>query len=185
MNRNFRTIYGRYWALVVAVGITLGFGVAGCADLTPSWTAQTGLAPRVYLGGEALAQKKLRMRRAHADLTHIYLVHERLSRLQKKRDRRQLEDFIRPFMERHVTPLVETRDGEGWNEDLRLLEANLLFAEAALFAAMGDAQDLEAVIAALSDRFEGYESMLIEYPIGTSSTIEHGVADLRTRRKAL
>ncbi len=163
-------------------GALLGLGVWGCSSGGTGANPQMTIAPRVYLGGEALAQKKLQMRRVHADMIHLHGTHERLGRLQKTGDRRQLEDFIRPYLDRHVGPLVEVTEGEGWNSELRLLEANLLFAEAALRAAMRDENELEAVIASLADRFDGYESMLVEYPIGGSSTLEHAVADLRKRR---
>ena len=169
-------------ASVIACGMLLVSTFAGCAAVAPNSTGPTTIAPRVYLGGEALAQKKQQMRRAHADLAHLFLVHERLDRLQKTADRRQLEAFIRPYLVRRVLPLVHTPPGDGWNAELRLLEANLLFAQATLLVAMGDGGELQEVIATLSDRFDGYESMLIEYPIGDSTTLEHGVEDLLAKR---
>lgn len=185
MSRQIKTIWRGHGALLISFGAVLGFSIAGCSAIAPKPTGPTTIAPRVFLGGEALAQKKLRMRRAHADLAHLYVVHERLSRLQKNRERNQLEAFIRPYLEHRVRPLIHTPAGQGWNGELRLLEANLLFAEAALFVAMGDDEELGVVIATLSDRFDGYESMLIEYPIGDSSTLELGVKDLRTNRGTL
>ena len=125
------------------------------------------------------------MRRAHSDMGHLHLAHDRLSRLAKNADREQLETFIRPYLETRVRSLIDTPVDQGWNSELRLLEANLLFAEGALFAAMGDVEDLDLVIGTLSDRYDGYESMLIEYPIGQSSTLENGIDDLRSMRGTL
>ncbi len=136
------------------------------------------IEPRVFLGGEALAQKKKRIRRVHADLVHLFEGYQRVERQLKSDDQRQLEGFIRPYIERQATPLIATGD-QPWNPDLRLLEANLLFAAGALFGAIGDSEELAGVANTIEDRFVGYESLLVEYPIGETQTIANAVVDLR------
>ncbi len=181
--------------LPAAVVLASMLGVLGCASagnpfgqLFGRATAQEPLPaivePRVFLGGEALAQKKVRMRRVHADLVHLYRGYTVVARQHKSEDQEQLEAFVRPFIERHVAPLF-AGDGEAWNTDLRLLEANLLFAEAALFVAIDEEAGLAEVIATLSDRFGGHESLLIEYPIGETQTLAHGIRDLRSAQASL
>ncbi len=175
---------------LVALLLASVSGMLGCASLSQSFGQIFGRAvvqeplpaivePRVFLGGEALAQKKARMRRVHADLVHLHRGYTVVARQQKHEDQKQLEAFVRPFIERHVAPLVAS-DSEAWNTDLRLLEANLLFAEAALLVAIDDRAGLTEVIATLSDRFGGHESLLIEYPIGETQTLAHGIRDLRS-----
>jgi hypothetical protein len=142
------------------------------------------IEPRVFLGGEALAQKKKRIRRVHADLVHLLEGYQRVERQLKSDDQRQLEGFIRPYIEKQATPLVATGD-QPWNPDLRLLEANLLFAAGALFGAIGDDDELADVANTIEDRFVGYESLLVEYPIGETQTLAGAVADLRGAGAAL
>ncbi|MFT5444316.1 MAG: hypothetical protein ACI8W3_003371 [Myxococcota bacterium] len=167
----------------------------GCASVSADFTNWFGrtqtreplpaiVEPRVFLGGEALAQKKARMRRAHADLVHLYRGYELISRQQKDADREQLEGFIRPFVASQVDPLFSAV-GEAWNPDLRLLEANLLFAEGALFVAIGEEARLEIVIDTIASRFSSHESLLIEYPIGQTQTLSHGIRDLRSAQASL
>jgi len=136
------------------------------------------IEPRVFLGGEALAQKKERIRRVHADLVHLFEGYQRVERQLKTDDQEKLESFIRPYIESQATPLIATGD-QPWNPDLRLLEANLLFATGALYGAMGDADELAGVATTIEGRFVGYETLLVEYPIGETQTIENAVAGLR------
>lgn len=185
------------WIVVLALAPL--FGALGCASTNPGFGQFVGqffgrsapedtlpaiVEPRVFLGGEALAQKKARMRRVHADLVHLYRGYEVSTRQHKRRDQAQLEGFIRPFIDRQVDPLFAGK-GEGWNSDLRLLEANLLFAKAALFLAIEEEAGLRAVIRTLSDRFGGQESLLIEYPIGDTQTLAHAMRDLRSAQASL
>jgi hypothetical protein len=124
------------------------------------------------------------MRRVHADLVHLYRGYEINARQLKRRDYEQLEAFIRPFIAGQVDPLFVAK-GQGWNTDLRLLEANLLFAKAALFVVIDEKVGLTEVIKTLDDRFRGHESLLIQYPIGETQTLAHGIRDLRKARIAL
>ncbi len=140
--------------------------------------------PRVFLGGEALAQKKDRMRRVHADLVHLYRGYEIVERQLKRQDQKQLEGLIRPYVDTQARPLIAS-ENEAWNPDLRVLEANLLFAEGALLVSIGEDEGLASVIATLRTRFVGYESLLVEYPIGETQTLANAVADLRSAQAAL
>ncbi|MCH7869751.1 MAG: hypothetical protein IH881_18805 [Myxococcales bacterium] len=182
-------------AWIVALALAPVLGASGCASLQFDFAKLIGrsapeaslpgiIEPRVFLGGAALAQKKLRMRRVHADLVHLYRGYEINTRQLKRRDALQLEAFVRPFIDRHVDPLFVTK-GQGWNTDLRLLKANLLFAKAALFVAIEESAGLTEVIDTLSGRFRDHESLLIEYPIGETQTLAHGIRDLRIARRSL
>lgn len=184
---------------VVALALAPLFGALGCSSIDPGFGQLFGqffglsrpaeslpaiVEPRVFLGGEALAQKKARMRRVHADLVHLYRGYEISTRQLKRDDRTQLEAFIRPFIDRQVDPLFVV-EGQGWNTDLRFLEANLLFAKAALFLAIEEETGLADVIHSLSDRFGGHESLLIEYPLGETQTLANGVRELRKAQASL
>ncbi len=142
------------------------------------------IEPRVFLGGEALAQKKNRIRRVHADLVHLFVGYQRVERQLKTGDQAQLEGFIRPYIEGQAAALISGLD-QPWNPDLRLLEANLLFAAGALYGAMGDEDEVAGVANTIEDRFAGYESLLVEYPIGETQTLENAVAGLRGSIAAL
>lgn len=185
---------------VAALALASMLGALGCASLpfeieapdfagllgfrTPEARLPAIVEPRVFLGGAALAQKKLRMRRVHADLVHLFRGYELTTRQLKHRDSSRLEGFIRPFIDKHVDPLF-TSEGQGWNTDLRLLEANLLFAKAALYLAIEETVGLTEVIDSLTDRFRDYESLMIEYPLGESQTLAHGIRELRVARASL
>lgn len=140
--------------------------------------------PRVHLGGEALAQKKERMRRVHDDLVHLYRGYEIVERQQKRQAQEQLQGFIQPFIEQHVSKLISEK-GEPWNTDLRVLEANLLFAEGALFVVIDEQAALQQVIDTVDDRFGGHESLLIEFPIGETQTLANAIRDLRRAQASL
>lgn len=171
------------------------FGALGCGSINGDiarWfraapdpaTLPAIVEPRVFLGGEALAQKKERMRRIRADLAHLYESYEIVARQQKRADQQQLERLIRPYIETQAKPLLASED-EAWNPDLRVLEADLLVAEAALYGSIGDGADLAAVIATLETRFRGYESLLVQVPAAGSKTLANAIADLRRARATL
>lgn len=194
-NPQSKTNKTRARALVVSLVLLPLWGAVGCSSIqfdVTRWLGTTPdpatlpaiIEPRVFLGGEALAQKKARMRRVHADLVHLLRGYEIVERQHKRSDQEQLEGLIRPYLASQAAPLI-AGDDEAWNPDLRMLEANLLFAEGALLVAIGEDTALAAVIDTLETRFEGYGSLLVEYPIGQTQTLASGIKDLRGAQASL
>lgn len=133
-----------------------------------------------HLEGEALEQRKDQMRRAHRDLVSLHETARSLRRHRSLNDIRVFESFIDPYFEDHVQALLS--EDEGWHSELALLDANLLFAQAAVLVELREKRRVGGVIREIARRFVGMETMLVEYPIGEQSTLAHALIDLRELR---
>jgi hypothetical protein len=136
-----------------------------------------------FTGGQALAQRKARMRRAHRDLLHLEQTLVSLRRHRYTEDVRLLRRFVRPYLLEQVDPLLSSKT-EGWHPELVKLDANLLFAKGAVLAQLGDARDLDRVIKNIESRFDGLDSLLVENRLDSQSTLGASLEALRKQRSA-
>jgi hypothetical protein len=158
-----------------------------CACASP-WTGTDYYEPQpklteadAHLEGEALEQRKDQMRRAHRDLVSLHETARSLRRHWSFNDIRSFEGFVDPYLAEHVHSLLSEEE-EGWHSELALLDANLLFAQAALLVELREKRRVGSVIREIARRFVGMETMLVEYPIGEQSTLAHALLDLRNLR---
>ena len=98
---------------------------------------------------------------------------------------------LRPLLILAALPLVAcgtdmqsllSEEEEGWHSELALLDANLLFAQAAVLVELREKRRVGKLIREIARRFVGMETMLVEYPIGEQSTLTHALTDLRDLR---
>ncbi len=135
------------------------------------------------VSGEALAQRKQSLRRVHRDLKSIHATAESLRRHRELEGIAAFEGFVHPYFREHVEPLLDEADG--WHPELQLLQANLLFAQAAVLIELRDTARLSNLTRRIGKRFQGKKNLLIEYPLGKESTLEHALRDLSRGRGLL
>ena len=170
ITRNFAT------ALAAACVIA----ATACA---PRWTGSDyferhaqAVEPDTQVTGEALIQQKQKMRRVHRDLKSFHATAESLRRHRNLEGIESLEAFLHPYLRHHVAPLVAAQSPT-WHPELELLQANLMFAEAAVLIELRDRGRLRRITNQIKIRF-GRKSMLVEYPLGSESTLAKGLKDL-------
>lgn len=133
-----------------------------------------------HTGGQALTERKVRMRRTQRDLMHLQQTLETLRRHRYDAQFELMAGFVRPYLRDRVDPLISDRE-ESWHPDLVALDANLLFAKGAVLAELGDRRSVESLIRTLEQRYPKMGSLLVEFPKGTQSTLSEGLSELRAR----
>ncbi len=158
--------------------------LAACASPTTSdefgWerTAAEKSAPS---GGESLAQRKFELRRAQRDMVAFY---ETLDSMQSRRDYEGytlFSGFLDAYMGIYLEPLLE-REGQSSHPELMALDANLRLVKAQVLVQLRDTGRAEDAIEDLEQRYRGRENMLVDYPIGTQSTLGDALKLLRERK---
>ncbi len=137
-----------------------------------------------FLSGEALAQRKQKMDRTHRDMKHFFATIESLRRHQKRSEFELFEAFLRPYMATYLERVLSSRN-TSWSPELTRLDANLLFAKAAILIELEDRKEVAKVATEIIRRFDGMESMIVEYPIGSESTYEDALRELQRMRYKL
>jgi hypothetical protein len=135
----------------------------------------------VHTAGQALVQRKSQLRRAHRDLLNLEKTLESLRRHRYTEEIDLMQKFVRSYIREQVDPLVSSR-GTGWHPELVTLDVNLLIAKGAVLARLGDSKGVGLVIHGIESRFEGLESLLVEYPLDTQSTLEASLDVLREEK---
>jgi hypothetical protein len=133
------------------------------------------------LGGAALAQRKLDMKRAYRDLIHF---HTTLESLQQRKDRNGLmlfSQFLDAYMGLHLERLL-ANEWQSRHPELMALDANLRLAKAEVLIRMRSPQRVQRVIDELRERFAGREDMLVEFPSGEQGTLRDGLRRLGERK---
>ncbi len=162
-------------ATPLLAGLLLALALGACAT---RWTGSDyyveqapAVEPDHQLSGEALVQRKQTLRRLHRDLKSFHSATQGMRRHRNLAGISSFEAFLHPFLERQVEPLV-AGPGASWHPELELLQANLLFAEAALLIELRDRRRLSRVAFKIGRRFAGRGHMLVEYPLGEESTLQ-------------
>lgn len=130
------------------------------------------------LSGEALSQRKYSMRRIRRDLGSFRQTLEQLDRHGKVTGIDRFEQFVRPFIEMRVDPLIDVNDPTS-HPELRPFRAELLLSKAVLMHAMEDPREVKRTIGRLEKEFASMTSMLVLYPTGEAVTLEQSIALLR------
>ncbi|MBW2271810.1 MAG: hypothetical protein JRG96_00960 [Deltaproteobacteria bacterium] len=130
------------------------------------------------LGGEALAQRKVEMRRALSDMLAF---HETMASMIERRDSRSIsifDDFMATYMGTHLDPLLRPEWPSG-HPELISLDANLRFAQAEILVQMRYPRRVQRVIDDIDRRYQGRGTMLVNYPIGEQNTLEVALERLK------
>jgi hypothetical protein len=175
---------------------SLGVGLASLAALVLTACIHTdaGLDPDVELGvdptmaeqsaplgGEALSQRRLEMRRAHLDLVHF---HTTLASLNQRRDRNGqvlFKGFLDAYIGTHVEPML-SGEWQSRHPELAALDANVRLTQAELLIQMREPSRAQQVIEKLAARYAGREEMVVAYPIGDEGTLREALDLLRERK---
>lgn len=133
------------------------------------------------LGGEALAQRSREMRRAQRDMAHF---HRTLESLAHRRDRSGsllFAGFLDAYMGLYLDPLLES-EWQSRHPELMAVDATLRLLKADLLIRLREPGRAQDVIDELRARFQGRESMLVEYPVGAQGTLLEGIERLAERK---
>jgi len=133
------------------------------------------------LGGEALAQRKHEMERAHRDMIHFATTMESLHGRHDRNGLVLFSGFLDRYMGEHIGPLLLS-EWQSRHPELMVLDVNLRFAQAEVLIQMRDARRVQHVIEEIERRYTGREDMLVEYPIGSQGTLLEGLQRLRNRK---
>ena len=172
------------WLALFATGILF----SACASAPPhtDYFEKSGAIgeAEAFLSGEALAQRKQKMGRTHRDMKYFFATIESLRRHRKTVEITIFETFLRPYMGTHFRHVLSSREAN-WSPELTLLDANLLFAKAAILIELEDRKEVAKVAIEIIRRFDGMESRVVEYPIGSKSTLEDSIRELQHMRYKL
>jgi hypothetical protein len=133
------------------------------------------------LSGEALAQRKIEMRRSARDLVHFGATVETM-RLRRDRGRGDFEEFLDRYLADRVDPLFI---GSESNDDpeLAVRDAELRLMKAELLIETKDFWNAGDIIDSVESRYGERRSMLVRFPVGQQSTIAASISYLRERNK--
>ena len=133
------------------------------------------------LGGEALARRRLDLKRAWRDLLHFDDTMQSLVDRKDSRSVALLDGFLAQYMGEHLEPLLRPQ-WQSFHPEVMELDANLRFMKAQILADMRYPRRVQQSIDDIEIRFEGRESMLIEYPVGEQRSLGEALELLRDRK---
>jgi hypothetical protein len=181
MTKRTRDAHGRVRKAAIAV-VACATLLACAGGSRPDFGAPQPLAiEEAPLGGEALAQRRQDLIRAHGDLVALQTT---MASLIDRRDTDglvNLDDFVAAYFGRHLDALLVPEWPSGHPEVMEV-DANLRFAKAELLVMMRYPRRVQAVIDDIERRYEGRGSMLVEYPTGEQNTIAEALVILRDRK---
>jgi hypothetical protein len=173
---------------------SLGFGLAaplllalqltGCASKDgPEGTEadQKEALVETSLNGEALAQRRTDLVRAWRDLVHLDETMRGLSDRNDSPSIVLLDNFIAEYMSKHLDPLLKP-EWQSSHPEVMALDANLRFMKAQLLSNMRYPRKVQDSIDEIESRFEGRESMLVEYPVGEQRALSEALEMLRDQK---
>jgi len=147
-------------------------------ELAEEVTAAEQSAP---LGGEALAQRRLEMRRAQKDLVHFHATLESLNRRRDRSGQQLFRGFLDAYLGTHVEPLV-SGEWTSHHPELASMDASLRLLTAELLIQMRETSRAEREIELVAERYEGHGDMIVAYPIGSQGTLSEALDTLRERK---
>ena len=168
----------RQLTIVVASAIT--FATLACAGGVPATNLHHQVS-ETPLGGEALIQRKRDLDRTFGDLLHF---HTTLVSLVDRNDSRAItlfDQFLATYMGEYLDPMLRSK-WQSKHPELAAVDASLRFAKAELLIQMRYPRRVQQTIDDIEKRFEGRDSLLIEYPIGRQGTLGDGLTTLKDRK---
>ena len=170
------------WAAVLGAVLASGCITDGRlpddVDLAPSATSAEQSAP---LGGEALTQHKLELRRAYKDVIHFNATLESLDRRRDRSGQTLFRSFLDAYLGMHLEPLL-SGEWQSRHPELTALDANLRFAKAELLIRMREQRRAQRVIEEIERRYAERDDMVVGYPLGQEGTLREGLEVLRDRK---
>lgn len=170
----------------IAAVASFAFAVAfaGCAshDGPDGFEAEQQEAlEETTLGGEALAQRRTDLQRAWRDLVQLDVTMQSLNARNDSPSIVLLDNFITEYMAKHLDPLLKP-EWQSSHPEVMALDANLRFMKAQLLSNMRYPRKVQDSIDDIESRFEGRESMLVEYPVGEQRALGEALEMLRDQK---
>ena len=170
-------------SIVMVLFVGLGGQILGCAASMDREIETRGdyVEDDMPLGGEALAQRRTDLNRAWRDLQHFDATMQSLVDRRDSQSASSLDDFLLQYMLEHLDPMLRP----GWqstNAELMAIDANLRFMKARILADMRYPRRVQRAIVDIETRFEGRESMLVEYPVGERRPLGEALELLREQK---
>lgn len=167
------------------VPLLIAAGLVGCAPgmdpVLDDEAIDMAVEEEAPLGGEALAQRRTDLARAWRDLLHF---DETMRSLVDRKDShgvKLLDAFLSQYMGQHLDPLLRPR-WQSSHPEVMALDANLRFMKAQILAGMRYPRRVQQAIDDIQRRFEGRESMLVEYPVGEQRPLGEALELLRDQK---
>ncbi len=157
------------------------FGCASNNEPVFDEAAQAAAEEEAPLGGEALARRRLDLTRAWRDLQHFGATMQSLVDRKDTRSVALLDSFLAQYMGQHLDPMLRPR-WQSSHPEVMALDANLRFMKAEILADMRYPRRVQQTIDDIQVRFEGRESMLVEYPVGEQRSLGEALELLRDRK---
>lgn len=168
-------------ALLATLLLLPAFGCAPGMDPDLLEAEDTALEEEAPLGGEALARRRLDLDRAWRDLLHFQSTMQSLVDRGDSRSVALLDDFLAEYMGRHLDGLLRPA-WQSTHPEVMALDANLRFMKAEILAQMRYTRRVQQAIDDIEARFQGRESMLVEYPVGEQRALGEAIELLRDRK---
>jgi hypothetical protein len=157
------------------------FGCAAKMDVEYEAATMAAAEEEAPLGGEALARRRLDLARAWRDLLHFDVTMQSLVDRRDSRSVAILDGFLAQYMGEHLDPLLRPR-WQSSHPEVMELDANLRFMKAQILADMRYPRRVQQTIDDILVRYEGRESMLVEYPIGEQRSLRDALELLRDHK---
>lgn len=170
--------------LFVVASLGLSVVLAGCASNEGpdgAEAAQQEALVETALNGEALSQRRTDLMRAWRDLVRFDVTMQALSDRNDSPSIVLLDNFIAEYMAKHLDALLRP-DWQSSHPEVMALDANLRFMKAQLLSNMRYPRKVQESIDDIEDRFEGRESMLVEYPVGEQRSLGEALEMLRDQK---
>lgn len=157
-------------------------GCASSPDLPEHFGLEvTAAEESTPLGGEALALRRRELRRAQRDMASFETTLETL-RVHKDRSGQILfSQFLDAYMGVHLAPML-AGEWQSRHPELMALDAGLRLAEAEVLIRMRAPRRVQEVLDEIERRFAGRDAMLVEYPVGSQTSLGEALRQVRDRK---
>ena len=133
------------------------------------------------LGGEALAQRMVDMRRAYRDMVHFHATLSGMADRQDSHGIQIFDRFLAEYMGAHLEPLLRG-EWQATHPEVASLDASLRLAKAEILVQMRYPRGVQKIIDDLETRYRGRDDLLVDYPLGRQGTLGDGLEILRDRK---
>ena len=169
---------------LILTGALLNTACASTPDIATPFSSEEMISAKdksVPLGGDALVQRKREMRRTYRDMLHFRATIESLERKRRRNGWIQLSNFLNAYMERHLGPMLRP-SWQSEHPELMALDANLRLIETEVLIQLRDTRRAQQALREIQRRYEGRETMLVEYPVGRRGSLSSAL-ELLSKRK--
>jgi hypothetical protein len=162
----------------------LAAALAACGSPAPPadfLVERDTLAESAQLGGEALAVRKLELRRARRDLAHFRATLEGLDQRKDRSGQALFGSFLEAYLGRHLDPLLQS-EWQSQHAELAAVDAGIRLLQVEILVRMRDPRRAQDAIDEIVRRYRGRESLLVDWPEGEQTTLGEALQRLGDRK---